>query len=454
MTSGPRFSPEVNARIFEAHELASTRGDTHADIAHLLVTLLSHESGRVVQELRSRGYDVDAKRALARDSLPPPPKQSGHGTLRWADVEAVQVTAAFAATLDNATSLAREDADAEVDEMHLLRAILARDDPHTRRALVDVDLAAGRPRSFGTSRVIEHLRKYGRVLTEEAREGNLDPVIGRVEEMARVIHILGRRRKNNPVLLGEPGVGKTAIVEGLAQAIVDARVPSYLADREIFALDVGSLVAGTKYRGEFESRIQSLLDSIKSSDGGVLMFVDELHLIARAGGAEGAIDAAGFLKPLLARGELRVIGATTIADYRRHVVGDGALERRFQPVNVREPTPVETYEMLEGLRPRYESHHGVTINDSALKTAIEASRERIPHRHLPDKAIDLIDEACSRSRALAETRTSDGMPSGPDDALEVTDEDVIAVLEAWVGDGGDGWAGGPDELGLGHQTDA
>jgi ATP-dependent Clp protease ATP-binding subunit ClpB len=431
MADGPRFSSELNDRIFEANHLAGVRGDTHSDIPHLLKALLSRESGEIVTALRRAGQDVQALRARVESALPPPPAQSGHRARRWADDESVQVTSGFMAVLDQAAELASTAGDYEVGEMHVIRAIDARGDK-TSRLLEAIDLVVlNEPTS--SSSVLERLAKFGRVLTDEARAGRLDPVIGRAKEMERLIHILGRRRKNNPVLLGEPGVGKTAIVEGLAQAIVEARVPSHLREREIFSLDVGSLVAGTKYRGEFESRIQELLETIRASGGRIVLFIDELHLIARAGGAEGAIDAAGFLKPLLARGELRAIGATTFSDFRQQFIGDGALERRFQPIPVREPTHDEAVEMLKGLRPTYERHHRISITDSAISFAVESSHSRIPYRNLPDKAIDLIDEAASRRRSLAESQGHDG-------SLVLNEDDVQAVLEAWTGEEDGDWA--------------
>lgn len=432
--SGPRFSPEVNARIFEAHDLAGKRGDTHSDVSHLLVALITPEHSQAVRELRRSGSNVEEIRSQARAALPPTPKHSGHSAPRWGSDEAVQVTSGFMAILDRAAELVEAAGNSEVDELDLLRALMNHGDPAIAGILETVEFPEKHTPVSARSRTLEKLGQYGRILTDEAASGALDPVIGRTKELRRLTHILGRRRKNNPVLLGEPGVGKTAIVEGLAQAIFDGRVPSYLEGRQIFALDIGSLVAGTKYRGEFESRIQELLELIRSSDGGIILFVDEVHLIARAGGAEGAIDAAGFLKPMMARGELRLIGSTTMSDYEKHVLGDGALERRFQPIHVREPTPAEALEMVRGLRSRYEEHHGLEISDPALVAAIEASHSRLPGRNLPDKAIDLIDEASSRKRAIAETTLD--TETGP---LEVGAEDVIAVLEDWVGETNENW---------------
>src|SRR5262249_7848426 len=242
------------------------------------------------------------------------------------------------------------------------------------------------------------LERFGRDLTEAAAQGKLDPVIGRDDEIRRVIQVLSRRTKNNPVLIGEPGVGKTAIVEGLAQRIVDGDVPEGLRDRKLVALDLGAMVAGSKYRGEFEDRLKAVLKEIADAKGQIVVFIDELHTIVGAGAAEGAMDAGNMLKPMLARGELRAIGATTLDEYRKHIEKDPALERRFQPVYVGEPTVEDTIAILRGLKERYQVHHKVRIQDSALVAAATLSHRYIADRFLPDNAIDLVDEAASRIR--------------------------------------------------------
>jgi ATP-dependent Clp protease ATP-binding subunit ClpC len=276
---------------------------------------------------------------------------------------------------------------------------------HTKlRGAVIRGVEAGRPRETSST---PRLDEFGRDLTEEAREGKLDPVIGRTDEVEQTIEILSRRTKNNPALLGEPGVGKTAIVEGIAQRIVNDEVPETLAGRRVIALDLAGMIAGTKYRGEFEERLKSVIDEIRGASEDLILFIDELHTVVGAGAAEGAMDASNMLKPALARGELHVIGATTLDEYRRNIEGDPALERRFQPVFVREPTVEETIEILRGLKDRYEAFHRVRISDEAIVAAAELSDRYIRDRFLPDKAIDLIDQASARVRLRTRTKDDD-----------------------------------------------
>lgn len=284
------------------------------------------------------------------------------------------------------------------------------------------DFQNGRPRGKKPTQTLD---QYSRDLTELARNGKLDPVIGRSEEIQRVIQILSRRTKNNPCLIGEPGVGKTAIAEGLAARIVEGDVPETIKGKRLLTLDLSGMVAGSKYRGEFEERIKRVINEVKA-DGNVLLFLDELHTIIGAGGAEGAIDASNILKPSLARGEIQLIGATTLEEYRKYIEKDAALERRFQPVKVEEPTEEEAVLILRGLRPKYEEHHHVTITDEAVEAAVKLSKRYINDRFLPDKAIDLIDEASSKAR-LKVYVMPDGIKKAEEEikALEAEKEEAI-----------------------------
>jgi ATP-dependent Clp protease ATP-binding subunit ClpB len=389
--------------LSEAQSLATSRGHAEIRPAHLLRALLAQPEGSTVPVLQKLGVPLDPLQAEIEQLLEASPKVSGGAQ--------PQLSRATARVLEAAFSEAEQLKDEYVSTEHVLLAIVAeKDDPAAaalrktgadREALLKA-LASVR----GGARVTDPdpeskyqaLEKFGRDLTEVARKGKVDPVIGRDEEIRRVVQVLSRRTKNNPVLIGEPGVGKTAIAEGLAQRIVQGDVPESLKDRRLISLDIGAMIAGAKYRGEFEDRLKAVLREVSEADGEIIVFIDELHTIVGAGAAEGAADAANMLKPALARGELRCIGATTLDEYRKHVEKDAALERRFQPVFVGEPSVEDTISILRGLKERYEVHHGVRIQDSALVQAAVLSNRYISDRFLPDKAIDLVDEAASRVR--------------------------------------------------------
>jgi ATP-dependent Clp protease ATP-binding subunit ClpB len=367
-----------------AQELARRMGNPELYPEHLLLALLDQE---LPQQLVP---DAAALRAQAETALRGKPSIQGAS-------QQPQVGAAFSKVLDKAFDEARRLGDDYVSTEHLLLAL----DVAPRDALLAKieDVRGGRRvTSQDPEETYQALEKFGRDLTEAAEEGKLDPVIGRDEEIRRVIQVLSRRTKNNPVLIGEPGVGKTAIVEGLAQRIMAGDVPEGLKGKRVWALDIGALLAGSKYRGEFEERLKAVLEEIKDASGQIVLFIDELHTIVGAGAAEGAVDAANLLKPMLARGELRAVGATTLDEYRKHIEKDAALERRFQPVFVGEPSVADTIAILRGLKERYEAHHGVRIRDAALVAAAVLSDRYITDRQLPDKAIDLVDESASRLR--------------------------------------------------------
>ncbi|MGH3134888.1 MAG: Clp protease N-terminal domain-containing protein, partial [Gaiellaceae bacterium] len=371
-----------------AQELARRMGNPELTPDHLTIALLDQELARTLCE-RS-GYPVASLRAEAEARLSMLPRIEG-GT------QQPTVSAALARVLDSAFDEAKALGDDYVSVEHLLLAIELVERPDLLEALKAVR-GGQKVTSQDPEGSYQALEKYGRDLTSLAEAGKLDPVIGRDEEIRRVIQVLSRRTKNNPVLIGEPGVGKTAIVEGLAQRIVAGDVPEGLKGKRVWALDLGALLAGAKYRGEFEERLKAVLAEIQNAAGEIVLFIDELHTIVGAGAAEGAVDAANLLKPMLARGELRAVGATTLDEYRKHIEKDAALERRFQPVFVGEPSVAETIAVLRGLKERYEAHHGVEIRDSALVAAAVLSDRYVSDRFLPDKAIDLVDEAASRLR--------------------------------------------------------
>jgi ATP-dependent Clp protease ATP-binding subunit ClpB len=403
-----RLTQKCQEAIHDAQGIAVRYGHQEIDGEHLLLALLQQPEGLIPRLLNKMDVPVDSLCQELERELERRPKVSGPG----AEVGKVYVTQKFNKILVKAEEEAKRLKDEYVSVEHLVLAMLEEGtSAATGRTLKSFNvtrerfLAAlvevrgkQRVQSANPEETYEALERYGRDLVADAERGKLDPVIGRDAEIRRVIRILSRKTKNNPVLIGEPGVGKTAIVEGLAQRIVRGDVPEGLKDKAIFALDMGSLLAGAKYRGEFEERLKSVLQEIKESDGRILMFIDELHTVVGAGKAEGAIDAGNMLKPMLARGELHCIGATTLDEYRKHVEKDAALERRFQPVLVEPPTVEDTISILRGLRERFEVHHGVRIQDNALVSAAVLSNRYISDRFLPDKAIDLVDEACAMIR--------------------------------------------------------
>ncbi len=400
-----KFTYKTQEAIRQAQRIASQHGNQQLDVEHLVYALVEDTEGLVTRILKECGSDLNSIKSEIKKAIEKFPKVYGAQPL-----EQIYITPRLNQLFEKAEKEAEHLKDEYISVEHLLIALFdvagpALDAIH-KQAITRQKVLDAMRKIRGVHQVTdpnpeekyEALQKYGKNLTELARKGKLDPVIGRDDEIRRVIQVLSRRTKNNPVLIGDPGVGKTAIVEGLAQRIVVGDVPESLKDKDLVVLDIGSLLAGAKYRGEFEERLKAVLKEITQSDGRIITFIDELHTLVGAGAAEGAIDAANMLKPALARGELRCIGATTVNEYRKYIEKDPALERRFQPILVKEPSVEDTISILRGLKERYEVHHGVKIKDSALVAAAMLSARYITDRYLPDKAIDLIDEAAAKLR--------------------------------------------------------
>ena len=404
--------------ISTAQSIAVSYQNMNIEQQHILLALLQAEDGLIPQLIKKMGADASQLTRLTEQSAAGIPKVTGSGR----DPEKVYVSPDVDKAFTAAEEKAKQMKDEYISVEHLFIGLLEKPNSQlkdifakcgiTEKAFLQaLEQVRGSVRVTGQNpeETYDVLKKYGQDLTELARQNKLDPVIGRDTEIRNVIRILSRKTKNNPVLIGEPGVGKTAIAEGLALRIVRGDVPENLKERQIFSLDMGALVAGAKYRGEFEERLKAVLQTIKKSEGQIILFIDELHTIVGAGKTDGAMDAGNLLKPLLARGELHCIGATTLNEYRQYIEKDAALERRFQPVMVNEPTVEDTISILRGLKERYEVFHGVKIHDSALIAAATLSDRYISDRFLPDKAIDLVDEACALIKTEMESMPSDSV---------------------------------------------
>ncbi|MYE87960.1 ATP-dependent chaperone ClpB [Candidatus Poribacteria bacterium] len=419
-----KFTQKGQEALLEAQNLAQKYNHPTVKPEHLLKVLVEQEGGVVPSVLKRIGVDTDTLEQRVDETLDRMPRATGASVQVGMDRDIVSI-------LDAAEAIVDKMKDDYTSTEHILLAMVQAKASTVRELLATFDVneqsimdalmgirGSQRVSSPTPEDQYEALVKYGRDLTQEARKGKLDPVIGRDEEIRRTIQILNRRTKNNPVLIGEPGVGKTAVVEGLAQRIVRGDVPLGLKDKRLVVLDLGALVAGAKYRGEFEERLKAVLQEIQSAEGQILLFIDEMHTLVGAGAAEGAMDASNMLKPMLARGELHAIGATTLDEYRKHIEKDAALERRFQPVYVDEPSVEDTISILRGLKERYEVHHGVRITDSAAISAATLSHRYISDRFLPDKAIDLVDEAASRLRTEIDSKPAE---------LDTVDREVMQL---------------------------
>ena len=420
-----KYTERARGFLQAAQTIALREGHQQFSPEHLLKALLDDDQGLASGLIERAGGDAKAVRRATEMAL------TRHAKVGGAGAGQVYVTPPLARVFQAAEKAAEKARDSFVTVERLLLALAIEKDTEAGKALASAGVTAqnlnaaieairkGRTADSATAEnQYDALKKYARDLTESARSGKLDPVIGRDEEIRRTIQVLSRRTKNNPVLIGEPGVGKTAIVEGLALRIVNGDVPESLKDKALLALDMGALIAGAKYRGEFEERLKSVLEEVTAAEGGIILFIDEMHTLVGAGKADGAMDASNLLKPALARGELHCVGATTLDEYRKHVEKDAALARRFQPVFVSEPTVEDTVSILRGLKEKYEQHHGVRVTDSALVAAATLSNRYITDRFLPDKAIDLVDEASARLRMQVDSKP---------EALDSIDREIIRL---------------------------
>lgn len=399
-----KLTVKAQEALQKAQTLASENGNQAIEPVHILCELLRDQYGIIPPMLLKLGANVDYLKTKTQEEINKLPKISSAGLGN--QFLGKDLSALLEFSLKESQSLRDEYVSTEhillaMTEQKTVASQLLRDQGITKEAVLKAlkeFRGSHRVTDQNPEEKYQALKKYGRVLNDEARKGKLDPIIGREDEIRRVLQVLSRRTKNNPVLIGEPGVGKTAIAEGLAYRIIEGDVPETLKSKKIIALDMGALVAGTSFRGQFEERLKAVVQEVSESDGEIILFIDELHTLVGAGAASGSMDAANILKPALARGELRCIGATTLDEYRKYIEKDPALERRFQKVVVDEPTVEDAISILRGLKERYEVHHGVRITDPALVAAVQLSHRYIADRFLPDKAIDLIDEAASKLR--------------------------------------------------------